>query len=259
MKLEDFQTLYQIEDNYWWFVGMREITAVMLDSEVKNLSNPRVLDAGCGTGRMLGWLKRYSNGGDICGIDSSREALNFSRLRGHKKLVQGDISNLPFPSDSFHLITCFDVLPHISFDNELTVLSELHRVLVPGGQLYIRVPANQWLWSGHDKALGIRHRYSLQELKNKLLQTGFIVSRSTYVNTLLFPIAVAIRLYKKLNFCSTSDVRPMPKALAWLNHLLITVLKIEAWYLKKPWRRFPFGLSAVCLVYKKLRGKEFQL
>lgn len=252
MRLEDFQTLYQIEDNHWWFVGMREITGVMLDSEVKNLSNPRVLDAGCGTGIMLGWLKRYSNGEDIYGIDSSQAALGFSRFRGHKKLVQGDISNLPFVSNSFTLITCFDVLQQVTFDNELKTLSELYRVLAPGGLLYIRVAANQWLWSGHDRALGTQHRYDLYELQEKLLRIGFTISRSTYVNALLFSVAVIIRLYKKIIFCSTSDVRPMPRGLTWLNRLLTSILKIEAWYLKNPRRRFPFGLSAVCLAHKKL-------
>ena len=233
---------------------MREITAVMLDNAVRDTSYPRVLDAGCGTGIMLGWLERYSKGRTVYGIDFSREALGFSRLRGHKKLVQGDISNLPFPSDSFHLITCFDVLPHIPFDNALTALSELHRVLVPGGLLYIRVPANQWLWSGHDRALDIYHRYSIQELKNKLLETGFIVSRSTYVNTILFPLAIIIRLYKKFNIWNVgSDVKSLPNGLAWLNHIFLLVLKIEAWYLKKPWRRFPQGLSVICLASKKLR------
>ncbi len=230
---------------------MREITGVMLDSEVKNLSNPRVLDAGCGTGIMLGWLKRYSNGEDIYGIDSSQEALGFSRLRGNKKLVHGDISNLPFVSNSFTLITCFDVLQQIPSNIELNALSELYRVLAPGGLLYIRVAANQWLWSGHDRALGTQHRYNLYELKKKLMQAGFTISRSTYVNILLFPVAVIIRLYKKF-FHFTSDVRPMPKGLAWLNRFLIWALKIEAWYLNKPRRMFPQGLSVVCLAYKRL-------
>lgn len=232
---------------------MREITGIMLDSEVKNLSKPRVLDAGCGTGIMLEWLKRYSNGEDIYGIDSSQAALGFSRFRGNKKLAQGDISNLPFVSDSFTLITCFDVLQQVTFDNELKTLSELYRVLAPGGLLYIRVAANQWLWSGHDRALGTQRRYNLYELKKKLMQAGFTISRSTYVNTLLFPVAVIVRFCKKFCFCSNSDVKPMPKGLAWLNQLLMSVLKIEAWYLKKPWRKFPQGLSCVCMAYKKLQ------
>ena len=152
---------------------MREITGVMLDSEIKNLSNPRVLDAGCGTGIMLGWLKRYSNGEDIYGIDSSQAALGFSRFRGHKKLVRGDISNLPFVSNSFTLITCFDVLQQIPFGNELKALSELYRVLAPGGLLYIRVAANQWLWSGHDMALGTQHRYNLYNHDHHYIKLGY--------------------------------------------------------------------------------------
>ncbi|MBI4378928.1 MAG: class I SAM-dependent methyltransferase [Nitrospinae bacterium] len=252
MNSEDFQILYQIEETHWWFVGMREIMSVILNSEIDTLSNPKVLDAGCGTGMMLSWLKRHTKGATVYGVDSSQEALTFCSRRGDERLLQCDICSLPFASNTFRFITCLDVLQQVPHGFDTNALSELYRVLAPGGLLYIRVAANQWLWSGHDRAINTCHRYNLYEIKEKLLRVGFTVSRSTYVNTLLFPAAILIRLYKKLRLhTAKSDVKPLPKGLTWLNQVLMAALKIEAQYLKKPWRKFPMGLSAVCLAHKK--------
>ena len=49
MRAEDFEYLYSLEQNYWWFVAMRRITDAIVSSDLQNRALT-VLDAGCGTG-----------------------------------------------------------------------------------------------------------------------------------------------------------------------------------------------------------------
>lgn len=52
MRAEDFELLNNLEEQYWWFVGMRRILDV-IGSPASRKSCLRVLDAGCGTGYNL--------------------------------------------------------------------------------------------------------------------------------------------------------------------------------------------------------------
>ena len=88
MQPEDYTYLYELEDNFWWFAGMREITAALLDPICSTDKKDRlILDAGCGTGGNLPWLKRYAENGNVVGTDLNARAVNFSQRRGHLNLV----------------------------------------------------------------------------------------------------------------------------------------------------------------------------
>ncbi|HTY90513.1 MAG TPA: class I SAM-dependent methyltransferase [Methanocella sp.] len=94
----------------------------------------RVLDAGCGNGKMLAPLARA--GFDAVGIDISRGALLTLAEHG---VVQGDVRNLPFKDCFFDGIVCYDVLQHLLEGERNAAVMEIKRVLVPGGLLFIQV------------------------------------------------------------------------------------------------------------------------
>lgn len=242
MQTQDFIDLYELEETYWWFVGMRGIVAAQLNGHLPPTKR-RILDAGCGTGIMLSWLEQFSGGEPVFGLDYSGDALRFCRERGHRLLVHGSVTHLPFADESFDMVTCFDVLQQLPNGEDLWAMTELRRVLKPGGLLYIRVAAYQWLHSGHDRALGTRHRYSLPEFVRKLTGAGFAIEQQTYANTLLFPVAMARRLLKD----SGSDVKPLPSWLRWLNAPMTGCLKLEARWVTGGKRRLPFGLSIIAV------------
>jgi len=60
MQAQDYAYLYELEENFWWFRGMREITKVLLDPLSAIAGHRQILDAGCGTGGMLTWLSQYT-------------------------------------------------------------------------------------------------------------------------------------------------------------------------------------------------------
>ena len=254
MRSQDYADLYALEESYWWFLGMRRVTAALLDPVCPPGRARDVLDAGCGTGGMLTWLGRYAAGGRVFGIDISTDALAFCRERGLRDLARASVTALPFADSTFDLVTSFDVLVQLPGEgSDELAMREMYRVLRPGGVAYVRAAAYAWMRSGHDEALGTQRRYGLGEIAAKLTRAGFRVRRATYANSLLLPAAAFRRLVlKRLGLAdSGSDVRPLPPNLAWLNRALTAMLDAEARLLKGgAAAKLPAGLSTICVAEK---------
>src|SRR5262245_18131011 len=108
MHERDFELLYQLEEKYWWFHAMRELTDTIAARELQQ-SSLRILDAGCGTGFNLG---HYSSGNsrDVYGLDLADAALKHVRKRGFLKITQASITEIPFKSETFDLVFSFEVV-----------------------------------------------------------------------------------------------------------------------------------------------------
>jgi SAM-dependent methyltransferase len=249
MQTEDYEYLYQLEENFWWFVGMREIAGALLDPFLPPRDRA-ILDAGCGTGGNLEWLARYAGKGSVAGIDLIPTALKFCRERGTRSLARGSATDLPFADEAFDLVTSFDVLVQIPGEGaDEQAMREMFRVLKPGGVAFVRCAAFEWMKSGHDLALDTQRRYTLDELREKLKRAGFEILRATYANSLLFPVAAVRRLaLKPLGLADRgSDVKPLPQNLQWLNRFLTNALRWEAKRLRDPKAKLAVGLSAICI------------
>jgi SAM-dependent methyltransferase len=98
----------------------------------------RILEAGCGTGRILGRLAPLAQ--RAVGVDLSRGMLAGSRARD-LRVVQADLGALPFPDGAFDLVCSFKVLAHVSHLD--LALRELKRVVRPGGTLILEF-YNPW-------------------------------------------------------------------------------------------------------------------
>ena len=98
----------------------------------------RVLDYGCGYGRTLGELS-HAGFTNLVGVDFSEEMLARARVEAPGcRLVRNDGANLPFPNDCFDAMLLFAVLTCIPADEQQrSLLAEAHRVLRPGGILYV--------------------------------------------------------------------------------------------------------------------------
>ena len=97
----------------------------------------RILDVGCGNGKMLAPLARA--GFDVYGIDISRRAL---LTMSGQNIIQGDARNLPFKDGVFDGAVCYDVLQHLLEGERNAAVREAHRVLAPGSLLFIQVFGN---------------------------------------------------------------------------------------------------------------------
>jgi ubiquinone/menaquinone biosynthesis C-methylase UbiE len=246
MRDEEYRAMFDLEEHLWWYQGMRAIADSLLGQSLRRGESTRLLDIGCGTGYSLVWLRERFKLREIYGVDLSSHAAAFWRTRNLDSVALASADRLPFGENEFDLVTCFDVIYQLDDEGASAAVSEMHRVLKPGGLLLMREPAYQWMRGGHDVAVGTRRRYTLTELRRLLLARGFEPQRATYANTLLFLAVVPHRLLSRLKGSGESDVKPVPR---WLNTLLESVLKLEARLLSRI--TFPFGLSAISLAEKE--------
>lgn len=231
--------MYRVEETHWWFVGRRRIISSFLAQINANSERPhKILDVGCGTGANLEMLSQF---GEAEGIDVSREALAFCRQRGLRNVREGEAERLPFPDNSFDLVTGLDVVEHL--DNDLAGLKEMHRVLRPQGRILLFVPAFMFLWGVQDDISNHRRRYTLPELKLLVGEAGFEVERATYLNlTFFLPILMGRLLMRITGWRPASENNITIGA---LNGFFGRILGAETSVL----RRFnlPFGVSAICV------------
>ncbi|MBI5701716.1 class I SAM-dependent methyltransferase [Candidatus Saganbacteria bacterium] len=251
MLEKEYETMYNVEDNHWWYVGMHRIFFDILKKYLFNRGergqNLKILDAGCGTGKVMESLSKY---GETLGIDYSEYAIVFCKKRGFNSVFQCSIEKLQFPDEYFDVITCFDVLSNV---DDKKALDELYRVCKPGGLILINVVAWQSLFSTHDMAVGVKRRYSKNELEEKINKSGLIIKKITYLNCFLFPLIALVRILKKRmingNIIESDLVMPIPI----LNFILTRVLYLEAFLARKI--NLPIGLSLFCVAERQQKDK----
>jgi hypothetical protein len=122
---------------------------------------------------------------------------------------------------------------------------ELGRVLKPGGLILVKVPALKILWGAHDEAVHSRHRYTRDELEALLETNGLTLVRSTYANSLLFPVLLSRRFLDRLLKRHGSDVAMLPPL---LERTFGALLSLEAALLSVV--NLPIGASVFAIARK---------
>ena len=121
-------------DRRWW----RHAALTFRDTLGK--PDARVLDLCCGTGDMTAALLalRPAAAEPITGLDFSPRMLSLARTKyanANVQWVEGDAMALPYPDSSFDLVTAAFGFRNLS--NYAAGLTEIHRVLRPGGSIGI--------------------------------------------------------------------------------------------------------------------------
>ncbi len=241
MEFPEISKMEQEERNYWWHIGRREVLQKVLKKYIPQSQNLDILDVGCGTGINYLWLKQW---GKVTGVDVSTDALEYCQFKHvYDELIQTNDTSVLFDS-RFNLITAFDVLEHI--EDDTSALASWHQALKTNGFVFLTVPAYQWLFSAHDKALHHYRRYSTKELKEKLETSGFAVQFISPFFWFTFPMVMLVRLITKKSKPKTSYV----KTHGILGKFLINLSKLEATFLFHG-DPLPWGSSLLAIAIKK--------
>jgi SAM-dependent methyltransferase len=122
----------------------QELEACDLETTVKDLflncipKDGRVVDAGCGFGKWVIYLRNI--GYDIVGIDNNEIAI--AKLKEYDSSLQvelGDILDIHYPDSHFDAYISNGVVEHFE-GGPLPALKEAHRILKPGGLIFVSVP-----------------------------------------------------------------------------------------------------------------------
>jgi SAM-dependent methyltransferase len=251
-----YARLEEIEGTHWWYRGMRALTARWLSSASSGQTGLRVLDVGCGAGFMLRWLERSSTNANVVGLDFDPQALIYARHHGRGIVVHGSALGLPFGSAAFDLVNCADVLQHLpTATGGVEALSEIGRVLAPGGLLVVRTNATPGLGEAHGDAQ--YQRYRLTRLEEDVREAGLTVLRSTHVNV-VGSLAGTLRRYRQgVHAGSHADHvtqhgpgLPRLSRIPGVNALMTGLMTAEAMLLSLDHISSPFGHSAMVLAVK---------
>ena len=247
MKPAEYEAMLALDERHWWYRGRRAV----LDAILAGLDlppQPRILDAGCGSGRTLDELARL---GTAVGTELNPLGVDAARRRGHD-VAQAAVEELPHPDASFDLVTCLDVIEHT--DDDAAALGELARVTRPGGVLIVTVPAHPRLWSHHDEVNDHRRRYTRRSLRTAAGEGGWSMERLTGFNVVYLLPAALVRVMRRRRSgdasgsddASGSELRLTPPR---LNPVLELPLRAEAALIRRG-RDLPPGLSLLVVLRK---------
>ncbi len=248
---DDFQRVFDVEDQHFWFVARNRVLAAVLSARpLVSSTMPAILEVGCGTGNTLRVLKAAFPSAILVGVDAFSAGLRLARRRTAGSLVQARIEQLPFRCQ-FDLIAVFDVLEHV--EDDAAALRHLRIMLRPGGVLVMTVPAGRALWSRIDDESHHWRRYEPRQLRDTLAASGFRLEYQTYFMTAIYPLVfVARRVYalrdrvRRGGNGSESALERELKVAPGLNRWLLRLLAPEAAWVARH-RRLPFGTSLLAI------------
>ncbi|MCU7846654.1 MAG: class I SAM-dependent methyltransferase [Candidatus Thiodiazotropha sp. (ex Lucinoma kastoroae)] len=192
-KVSHFDELAPLEARNFWFRSRNKLIIWALEKYFPGMRS--LLEIGCGTGYVLSGIEDAFPTLNLSASDIFISGLEYAKGRvSRSKLLQMDARHIPF-DEEFDVIGAFDVLEHISEDNQ--VLSEMYRAVKPGGGIILTVPQHEFLWSQADSNACHVRRYIARDLKEKVIEAGFTVQRITSFVSLLLPLMMLSRLMQR--------------------------------------------------------------
>jgi ubiquinone/menaquinone biosynthesis C-methylase UbiE len=140
----DCFTPLNMQDDHWFSHG--KLLAQQLGINEKDVKGKSVFDGGCGNGTMTYRLLELG-ASHVTAVDlkpTPKEGV-FKKFGDTCEFVQGSLLELPFADDSFDVVASTGVLQHTADPEK--ALSEMIRVLRPGGRMYLGVYGKHGLFS----------------------------------------------------------------------------------------------------------------
>ena len=241
---------YRAEQSHFWFRGFRQYVRPALARATAGAAPARILDCGCGTGSNLQMLRDF---GGAVGFDLTSTGVRFAKAHGHS-VAQASIAEIPFRSGTFDLVTSFDVFQCLPDAVERAAITEVARVLKPGGWLLLHVAALEILHGRHSVLSEEVRRYTPSRLRSIVEHGGFHIERLTFDHMSLLPIMLPVRMWHR--FAAGGDAVEAGEGeitvpSAPVNAALTALVSLEAMALRAV--NMPIGSSLLCLARKHAR------
>ena len=237
----EFEALRR-ETTSWWWVSRRKLLREAVWQAVGGKRDARVLDLGC-TAELEGAdpsVLRAVN------AHSALPVLAFHQMQGRQALICSNFEELSFGSNSFDAVVAGDILQSVGDD--VAVLREMRRVLKDGASLCLTVPAYPSLWGERDEAAGHQRRYTANELRRKLNNSGFEVTRVSYLVASGFVPSFIERIGKNIFTKSIDRYGRSARRSPTLNAAMVLLIDGERFLTR--FINLPFGTRVVCWARK---------
>ena len=204
MERAVYEAMAEHDERHWWYRARREVVAALIERVAQPPKNAQLLEIGCGTGHNLSMLAKF---GEVDALEVDDIARGMAEERLGRSVLSAPLPQLAgIPDDRYDLIAALDVIEHIPDDR--AALEGIARVLKPGGKLVMTVPAHQWMWSAHDVVNHHQRRYSKAGLRRLILGSPLRLDSIGYLNSLLFPVAMAQRLASRISGKDEANLAP---------------------------------------------------
>ncbi|HON20673.1 MAG TPA: class I SAM-dependent methyltransferase [Chitinophagales bacterium] len=158
--------------------GHQKMALWCIDNHIKLSGNESVLDVGCGGGQNIANFLKRTNG-IVCGIDYSlasvEKSLNKNKmavLEKRSKIVQSNVSAIPFENEIFDLVTAFETI--YFWEDIINDFKEIKRVLKPNGKFVVCNEASKM--EGNERWTNIldMNIYTAEEIVAFMHHVGFV-------------------------------------------------------------------------------------
>lgn len=243
----------EIEDASFWF---RHRNNCIVSAMHQYPPSGFIVDIGGGNGIVSHAIKSVGMSPVILepGLDG---ALN-AQARGLDPVILSTLQDAGFIPESIHAAGLFDVLEHI--ENDVSFLKDVEKILIPGGRVFLTVPAYNILHSNEDDEAGHFRRYTKRTLSRCVKAAGLEVEFTSYFFSIL-PLPILLFRTLPSYFSRTqpnnsqknqSEHTPPPHIFGKLLDALFTC---ETWLISKK-ISIPFGGSCM-LIARKPSHKYF--
>lgn len=234
-----YDRMAELDELHWWYRARRRVLQSLIARRIALPPDARILEVGCGTGHNVLMLRQF---GTVDAVEIDEDARAVAAKRLGQAIGNAPLPDLPGIADgTYDLIAILDVLEHVEADREALV--SIAKKLKPGGHILITVPAHPWMWSAHDVANHHHRRYTKRSLAKVIGAAGLMLNRMSYFNSILFPLAAAVRVKDRLKGKEGSDDALPP---APLNRLFEALFGLEAYAVGRV--PMPPGVSLAAIV-----------
>ncbi|TDB67967.1 class I SAM-dependent methyltransferase [Arundinibacter roseus] len=250
---EEYDRMYQVERSLWWYQILHGMVLKHLQKHAgASQKTIRLLDAACGTGGLLSFL-RENGFQSLSGFDYSKHAIEFS-LDRKLDVEFGDLRAVDAfrPGQTFDAICCNDALYFLTDEEIIRALTHFKDRLTPNGILLINIHAFNTFAGMHDLAVGSTRRFVLADFERYAAAAGLTISYHTYWPFLLSLPIWLVRQWQRYQLrrqsSMSSDVESDVKYPGdFINAILKGATQLERTILP----RAPFGSS----LFMQLRSK----
>ncbi|CAG5008246.1 Trans-aconitate 2-methyltransferase [Dyadobacter sp. CECT 9275] len=241
---EEYQRMFDVESKLWWYQLLHRRVLKHIRKQFAGISTVKILDAACGTGGLLMFLKQkgYQN---LTGFDYSAHAVEFSKERG-LDVSFGDLRKVNDfrPNETFDIISCNDALYFLTDHEIKEALTAFGKRLNPGGKVIINIHAFEAFSGTHDLAVGSSRRFSLSDFKGYTKETGFKITFTTYWPFALSIPILLVRQWQRFQIRRKNiQVSDVDSDVSYpgdiVNNILLGITAAE----EKIFRSAPFGSS----------------
>ena len=193
----EYYKMAEVEMNHWWYKSLH--FQVLQQLKIKSRSKKiKILDAGCGSGGLMKYLKArgYEN---MKGFDISDEAVNLCK-KEYLKVIKGDLKNIAslYEGERFDAIISNDNLYFIERSEITRFIDDCANLLEPNGLLVINLPCLEIFRGIHDISVGIKKRFSKDEIDKLFNNKQFLMLKKNFWPFLLSPAILLIRFFQRI-------------------------------------------------------------